>query len=139
MEQLRTLSLERVAEQWRDILETGRARAHTLVATVADTVVGFASAGPSWSEDDTLVGELYAIYPVPSAQGKGIGRDLIAASTSRLRADGFSEAILWVFEDNPGTRRFYELAGWFADGGRKDEPAFGTTASAVRYRRALGA
>lgn len=55
----------------------------------------------------------------------------------RLRNDGFTEAILWVFEDNPRTRRFYELAGWVADGGTKDEPLFGTAAPAVRYRLRL--
>ena len=56
---------------------------------------------------------------------------------SGLRGDGFAESILWVFEDNPRTRRFCELVGWVADGGAKDEHLFGATAPAIRYRLTL--
>ena len=45
--------------------------------------------------------------------------------------------MLWVFADNPRTRRFYEHGGWRTDGGKKDEGWPGTTAPAVRYRIAL--
>ena len=54
-----------------------------------------------------------------------------------LRADGHGEAILWVLEDNPRTRRFYESAGWRADGGVKDEEWLGTVVREVRYRIVL--
>ena len=43
-------------------------------------------------------------------------------------------AALWVLEDNPRTRRFYELAGWSCDGGSKDEEWLGTSVREVRYR-----
>jgi hypothetical protein len=39
-----------------------------------------------------------------------------------------------VLEDNPRTRRFYELAGWHADGAAKEEEWLGTTIREVRYR-----
>ena len=136
-EQLGTISVEESAAQWRDIVETAPARSHTLVAELGGMVVGFASSGPNWSEEEVHVGELYAIYVFPDAQGQGVGRELMTESVSRLRGDGFAEAILWVFEENPLTRRFYELAGWVADGGTKDEHLFGTTAPAIRYRLTL--
>jgi hypothetical protein len=61
----------------------------------------------------------------------------MAETVSRLAADGFENAILWVLEDNPRTRRFYELSGWTADGGIKDEEWFDIVRPAVRYRIAL--
>jgi hypothetical protein len=53
---------------------------------------------------------------------------------ARLRAHGFGEAILWVLEDNPRTRRFYELAGWWADGDVKEDEWLGAVVREVRYR-----
>jgi GNAT superfamily N-acetyltransferase len=51
-----------------------------------------------------------------AAGGGGAGQALMAALLRALRDERFQEAILWVLEDNPRTRRFYELAGWGADG-----------------------
>jgi GNAT superfamily N-acetyltransferase len=96
-------------------------------------VVGFSHVGPARGEP-AEVGELYAIYVVPEAWGVGVGRALMAESLARLRSEQFPAAILWVLEDNPRTRRFYELAGWAADGGVKDEEWLGTTIREVRYR-----
>jgi hypothetical protein len=53
---------------------------------------------------------------------------------SRLRGYGFDEAVLWVLEDNPRTRRFYELAGWLTDGEVKVEEWLGLVVREVRYR-----
>ena len=91
--------------------------------------------GPrDFSADEPDVGELYAIYVLPDIHGRGAGRALMTETVERLRGDNFGEAVLWVFEDNPRTRRFYEDTGWSADGGVKDETWLGTTAPAVRYR-----
>jgi ribosomal protein S18 acetylase RimI-like enzyme len=83
------------------------------------------------------VGELYAIYVLPEVSGHGIGRALMAETLNRLQSEGFPEAILWVIDDNPRTRRFYELAGWRADGSVKEEESLGTVAREIRYRIAL--
>jgi hypothetical protein len=61
----------------------------------------------------------------------------MAETFARLRGEGFREAILWVLEDNPRTRRFYERAGWQADGGSQEEEWLGTTVREVRYRIGL--
>ncbi len=58
-------------------------------------------------------------------------------SLRQLRGEGFGEAVLWVLEDNPRTRRFYELAGWHADGGVKDEEVLETSVREIRYRITL--
>ena len=95
-------------------------------------VVGFASTGPSRDEDE--IGELYAIYVDPQDWSTGAGRALMAAAEQRLAAD-YDAALLWVLEDNPRARGFYERAGWAPDGVRKAEERFGVRAAEVRYRK----
>jgi GNAT superfamily N-acetyltransferase len=132
-------TVEARADHWRREMDARHARSHMLVAEIEGSVVGFASFGPPLDEqlDASAIGELYAIYVEPEHSGAGVGRALMAELLQRLRDDGFVEAILWVFDDNPRTRVFYELAGWRADGAVKDETFFGTQAPAVRYRIAL--
>ena len=107
-----------------------------LVAGDGGGGVGFAHLGAS--RENANEGELYAIYVVPGAWGRGAGRALMEETLARLRTDGFQEAVLWVLEDNPRTRRFYELAGWRTDGGSKNEEWLGTRVDEVRYRISLG-
>jgi RimJ/RimL family protein N-acetyltransferase len=45
---------------------------------------------------------------------------------------------LWVLEDNPRARRFYEAAGWSTDGRTKEDEFLDTRVREVRYRIALG-
>jgi ribosomal protein S18 acetylase RimI-like enzyme len=82
-------------------------------------VVGFASCGES--RDAVGEGELYAIYALPEAWGSGIGPALMTAALAALRATGFATASLWVLEDNPRARRFYEREGWTQRGLREEE------------------
>ena len=135
-EQLASLDDERRAEWWRWLLTDGPKTTHVVVVDGAESVVGFASFGRTFDEPAQL-GELFSIYVLPEASGRGIGRSLMAATLSRLRGDGFEEAILWVLEDNPRTRRFYEEAGWYPDGGVKDETLLETLVREIRYRIAL--
>jgi RimJ/RimL family protein N-acetyltransferase len=51
---------------------------------------------------------------------------------------GYGEAVLWVLEDNPRARRFYERTGWSLDGGVKDDSHLGVSVTEVRYRIRLG-
>jgi hypothetical protein len=46
-------------------------------------------------------------------------------------------AILWVPGDNPRARRFYELAGWSADGTDREIRIFGFDISEVRSAKRL--
>jgi GNAT superfamily N-acetyltransferase len=130
---------EHRAEQWRTWLAEPRPRRHTVVAEEDGRVVGFADLGPSRdpASSPETSGELYAIYVLPEAWGQGVGRALMAEVLERLRGDGYREAILWVIEDNPRTRRYYELAGWQFDGGTKEEAVLDIAVRQVRYRISL--
>ena len=59
------------------------------------------------------------------------------AALSVLRDEGYGAATLWVLERNPRARRFYEAAGWIADGAVKDDTYLGTPVREVRYRISL--
>jgi ribosomal protein S18 acetylase RimI-like enzyme len=121
------------AERWRSRLHVPPPGWTTVVCEDdAGRVVGFASTGPSRDEDE--LGELYAIYVDPEAWSTGAGRALMASAETTLAA-GYDAALLWVLEDNPRARGFYERAGWAPDGIRKAEQRFGVRAAEVRYRK----
>jgi GNAT superfamily N-acetyltransferase len=135
-EALAGISVDRRAEHWRRWLtQPPVPPVAVLVAEVEGEVCGFASVGRSREEDG--VAELFAIYVDPDQWGAGLGRALISEAERRLRDAGFSEAMLWVLEDNPRARRFYEAAGWTHDGGIKEEAHLDTVVSEARYRKQL--
>ena len=45
--------------------------------------------------------------------------------------------MLYVLDDNPRARRFYEREGWAVDGGTKREELLDVEITEVRYRRVL--
>ncbi len=117
-------------------VEMHRRYPSTFVAEVDGETAGFVAVGPS--RDPDAEAELYAIYVHPRYWGTGIGRDLIAAGEERMRELGNSQAILWVLEDNPRARRFYEASGWTADGSRRPIEIGGVEVPEVRYAKSLG-
>jgi GNAT superfamily N-acetyltransferase len=121
-------------ERWRDRLEQPPYGWSTFVAEREDRVLGFVTVGPS--RDALELGELYAIYVEPAAWSTGAGRALIERAEAQL-AETWSGATLWVLEDNPRARSFYEEAGWRADGARKADERWGVRAAEVRYRKEL--
>ena len=104
----------------------------------ADAPTGFIYFGPSRDDDaGEHVGEVMTFYAHPEAWGTGVGRALMEVAIAELCAMGFTEAMLWVLEDNPRARRFYEMAGWRVDGGTKHQSWRGAEFDEVRYRIAL--
>ena len=109
-----------------------------LVAEEDGEVVGFGTCGPSEDEPfDPSVGEVYSIYVDPEHWDHGHGRALFDAVTAILQKAGFKEATLWVLGTNARARRFYEIAGWRADGATKTDQRGLVALHEVRYRRSL--
>jgi ribosomal protein S18 acetylase RimI-like enzyme len=136
LEELAAISAEERARGWRVMLQRSP---RTHVAEVDGEVVGFASAGPSRDEDGEGLGELYAIYVDPEHWGGGAGRQLAVWADGALRGEGFAVATLWVLEDNPRARRFYEAGGWRVDGATRTGVHLGVETREVRYRKDLSA
>jgi GNAT superfamily N-acetyltransferase len=120
--------------RWRPRLATPPHGWTTFVADDGGEVVGFASVGPS--RDEHGLGELYAIYVEPERWSTGAGRALLERAEQQLRCE-YASATLWVLEDNPRARHFYERAGWSPDGARKAEERWGVRAPELRYRKEL--
>jgi GNAT superfamily N-acetyltransferase len=129
----------RTGDAGRAGVEDRAARAGILVADVAGDLLGFASYSPSRDSDADpgRVGEIGAIYLLPSAWGKGIGRQLMDATLACLATAGFTQVTLWVLDSNVRARRFYEAGGWSADGGQKLDESRGFPITQVRYRRSF--
>jgi GNAT superfamily N-acetyltransferase len=109
------------------------------VADREGEVIGFVGCGRSMDEDaEEDTGEVYAIYLRPEVVGTGVGRSLFFRANDHLRASGFRRATLWVLAENARTRRFYEIAGWRADGTEKTEDWDGFPLREARYRIEFG-
>ena len=77
----------------------------------AGEVVGYAFAGPERTHDPEYRGEVYAIYVLPTAQGKGCGRALMRECARELAARGMTAILIWVLRENAIGRGFYERLG----------------------------
>jgi GNAT superfamily N-acetyltransferase len=134
------LDVAQRARSWeRALAGTDELKAGVLVADDGGSVIGFVGYFPSRDADadPALTGEIGAIYLLPEAWGGGTGRRLMDAALHGLARVGFTQATLWVLESNTRARRFYETAGWSADGTVKLDDSRGFPLSEVRYRRSL--
>ncbi|WCN07159.1 GNAT family N-acetyltransferase [Streptomyces sp. M92] len=101
-------------------------------------VVGWACHGPYRDgELRTEDVELYALYVDAARFGTGVGRALLRESVRRCAAAGHGRMLLWVVEGNARARRFYERAGFRADGAEEPFEVAGAVVPEVRYARDL--
>jgi ribosomal protein S18 acetylase RimI-like enzyme len=129
------MSAERDEPRWRTHLSAPPPGHRGFIAERAGASLGFVTCGPSRDPaEGPDTAEIYAIYVLPAFIQGGVGRALLGLATDALRADGFSEAMLWVLDSNTRAHHFYEKAGWHADGGRKQDVLDGFDVREVRYR-----
>ncbi|MGW1541557.1 N-acetyltransferase family protein [Streptomyces sp. NPDC002309] len=135
---LDALSVRQDADRRRARFGQGDGTVVNLVAERAGEVVGWACHGPYRDgEVRTADAELYAIYVHPERYGEGIGHALLSESVRRCRASGHRRMLLWVLRDNTAARRFYERAGFAADGAQEPFEVDGVQVPEVRYAREL--
>lgn len=137
---LNDLSPAAPAARWARILRREAALGSRVwVLCDGGSVLGYASAGPTRDEDDDPrdVGELYTIYLLPAAWGRGLGAALLDTAQDDLARRRFKAMTLWVLEGNTRARRFYELCGLALDGARRPVRIGQGSLPEVRYRRAL--
>jgi len=134
---LQRLDVEKRAEVWRRIANA-KEQSLFVVEKQGVGIVGFSNLMPSRDDDATpTTAELAACYVTPSHWRSGWGRVLMRAALDQAEADGYSTMTLWVLENNPPARAFYEAEGFVLDGARKDEQMGGAVLPHVRYRRDL--
>lgn len=137
-ERLATMDVEERIARWRQRLAgKGDAIEGIELLVVEDDereVVGWAASGRPEGDDTLDTAELYGLYVDPATWSQGAGAALMRVTLERLADRGFHEAILWVLEDNPRARGFYERRGWHPDGTTKTETFFDVPVLVVRYR-----
>lgn len=109
---LEAMSLDEQVERWAHIIP----RNVVHVAEVDGVVQGFALAYDSREQDAPRAVVLGLIYQLESLHGTGTGQAMLDAAV------GDGPAYLWVAEQNPRARRFYERNGFVYDGAQKTEP-----------------
>lgn len=122
------------AERWRRTLVDPAHRSLVFIAEEAGLPVGFASGGRDRDAERREVGELYAIYLLRSAQGRGHGRRLLLAVAEALAERGLTTMVVWVLRDNARARAFYERMGGVYQRERLLDFAAGFSVMEVSYR-----
>lgn len=92
---------------WQEWLVSG---AVVLVSERKSEIVGFAHAGRIREPIETADAEIYSLYLLKEAHGRGIGRALLSGVAAMLQQQGFNSVGLWVLERNRA-RSFYERCG----------------------------
>lgn len=138
-----SLRVCRRAENFKKVLAESAEELH--VAERHGVVAGFLSIGDPRDADkakaDTF--ELWAIYVDPVFMREGVGAELLEFCENEGFKRGRKEVMLWVLEDNPIGRSFYEKHGYRPDGNRKVlerlPSASGKPVAEVRYIKPLAA
>lgn len=106
----RATQIERVEEMYRRVLTNPSVR------LLIERVDGAPQAIAGWSQSrDGLGGqtaELICIHSLQSGWGRGYGFQLMSRLLEDMRAEGYQQAVLWVFEENRRARAFYERQGF---------------------------
>ncbi|OIJ67911.1 GNAT family N-acetyltransferase [Streptomyces mangrovisoli] len=134
------LSVARDAERRREVFTRDRTDVVNLVAEHGGEVAGWAAHGPYRDDESGLTAdaELYTLYVDPARQGRGIGHALLQEVLRQRAGLGHDLIMLWVVKGNTPARRFYERAGFAADGAEEPFEAGGASVPEVRYVRHLG-
>ena len=135
---LKKMTLEKRETYWSEAIEYSEPQ--LLVAVVGDKIVGFV--GYDRSRDPktrSTVGEIWAIYVLPSHWGQGVGVALWDGARDGLKEEGCTQVTLWVLLRNERALRFYEYAAGF----KRELTSLRTTAfgsvrlEELRLKRAL--
>lgn len=101
---------------WRGLL-AGEGRAPWVEVAVepdaagTERLLGFVWTRMTGRADADFAAEIVALNVAPEQWRRGIGRRLMAAAAARLDEAGADGAYLWVLDDNPGARAFYDALG----------------------------
>lgn len=140
-----------VTERWQDAVRHPPSERHRVLVAIeqaadrSETLVGFTAVGPA---DDTWLvpgestpeSELAAITDLlvePRWGRRGHGSRLLAAAVDLWRADGFTSAVAWAFQEDVATRKFLASAGWQPDGATRALDLDGIIVPQLRWHVAL--
>lgn len=104
-------------------------RLYEYVWEESNKILGLLSMGAADDTDRFGAFEIWRVYIAEDAQGRGIGRRLLAFAENNAKANGYTEIIIWTFSRNTRAIEFYQQCGYQVDKEKyMDSPylAFGT-------------
>lgn len=108
-----------IPELWRPAFkDPGRT---CLTAWANGEAAGVCCFGKGRDESLKDQGEIYSIYVPEEYQGQGTGWQLMEEAMKQLRLSGYSQASLWVLEENKPAICFYEKLGFEPAGAIQQE------------------
>jgi ribosomal protein S18 acetylase RimI-like enzyme len=137
---LDALSVDQRERVFREALTRGSPEMWVAHTEPESEAIGWIAFGASRDPDaGASVGEIEAIYVLPSHWSTGAGLALWNVARSRLVERQFQSVTLWVLEDNERAIRFYCAAGFTPDiGARKQVTIEGKNLWEGRYTHLLG-
>ncbi|SMF82677.1 L-amino acid N-acyltransferase YncA [Paenibacillus uliginis N3/975] len=109
---LDALTVESRLEGWKWRLENPSADIEILVLEdPVGRIVGFMNFGSEREQKRNSEGELYAVYLLQEAQGKGWGRQLFIQMLEVMKSMGYTSLLVWVLEGNPAIHFYKALGG----------------------------
>jgi len=99
------------AERWRRQLSGDGTGEVVLAVEGARGLVGYAAAAMLKGDSRLADAEVFTLYLLKSAQGRGLGARLLGAAASALQAQGAASMVIWVLSENQAARGFYAHLG----------------------------
>lgn len=75
-------------------------------------VLALLSFGNTSDADKPGAFEVWRIYLAPSAQGKGLGSQLLAFAEDQAKQSGHHDIVIWAFQQNTRAVSFYQKHGY---------------------------
>lgn len=125
------LKEDAIEQMYRHVLADERF--HGLLLTLDGQPHAMAFWSAARGEQTPGLAELICIHILKENWGKGYGSQLMERALAEMKAAGYREVLLWVFEQNLRARRFYEKFGFSLSGQQQNNLG----ANEIQYRKAL--
>ncbi len=116
---LSQISEDFLRQRWSEAVTSPPDPRHRVLVAIEqsqqDYVVGFMASAPSDG-----VASIIELLVEPRWGRRGHGSRLLAASVELWRADGFTTAQAWTFEQDAAMTKFLTSAGWAPDGSYRE-------------------
>lgn len=110
---LDSLKLETRMELWTRVLDPTNESVTFVLEAPTGEVAGFINGGISREKELNIEAEVYSLYLLQEAQGRGSGRELMKRLIGYFREQGYRSMLVWVLEENPAVGFYKKMGGEF--------------------------
>ncbi|MWV43285.1 GNAT family N-acetyltransferase [Paenibacillus sp. HJL G12] len=100
-------------ELWTRVLDPSNETTTFVLENPAGEVAGFINGGLCRDQELDIEAEVYSLYLLQEAQGKGHGRTLMQRMIECFLQQGYGSMLVWVLEENPALHFYEKMGGQF--------------------------